>query len=238
MPRKKSKVVLSIVAHPDDVEFGCGATMAKFSSEGHKLYFVICTAGNRGSRHHKRGVDELVEMRKEEQRNAAKILGAEDVIFLNYPDGELTPDIKFKEDIVKLLRRYKPDMVFTHDPSWIYRTGQDSGFVNHNDHRACGTAVIDACYPLARDLTSFPNHQKEGLEPHKAKEIYMFNFYSPNYFVDVTGFIDKKIDSIKAHVSQIDDPKWVEEWVTERATKLGRRAKVKFAEGFTKLVLR
>ena len=229
---------MSIVAHPDDVEFGCGATMAKLSSEGHKLYFVICTAGNRGSRHHKRGVDELVEMRKEEQRNAAKILGADDVIFLNYPDGELTPDIKFKEDLVKLIRRYKPDMIFTHDPSWIYRTGTDYGFVNHNDHRSCGIAVLDASYPLARDLTSFPEHQEEGLEPHKVKEIYMFNFDKPNHFVDVTKFLDLKIESIRAHTSQIDDPAWVKTWVTERAQRLGRRAKVKYAEGFTKLTLR
>jgi LmbE family N-acetylglucosaminyl deacetylase len=237
MEEYKKKVVLAIGAHPDDVEFGCGATMAKLSESGAVLYFVICTDGNRGSRQNQFEKSVLIQSRKEEQLAAAKVLGAKEVIFLDEEDGNLVGDIHFKEKIVKLIRQLKPDMVFTHDPSWYYMIREDgTAAVNHTDHRECGKAVLDAVYPLARDLQSFPYHLDEGLTPHIVPEIYLFNWDTPNYIFDVTESIDKKIKSIHAHISQIDDPTAVEKRMRDRHSDLGKKFQLKYAEGFTKLV--
>ncbi len=107
----------------------------------------------------------LSGIRKKEQEEAAGVLGVREVHFLDYVDGELVPDIRLKEQVVKYIRQTRPDIVFTMDPSFFYF--KDFGFVNHSNHRAIGEATLDACYPLARDLLSFPEHAKTGLRPHK-----------------------------------------------------------------------
>lgn len=236
----RNKTVLVFGAHPDDVEFGCGATMARLAADGAKLIFVICTMGNRGSRQQILTSDELVTSRKAEQEIAAEIIGGEKVIYLDHEDGNLIADISFKEEVVKLIRTYKPDMIFTHDPSWFYHTkGRDGyGSVNHTDHRAAGTAVLDAVYPLSRDLLSFPHHIEGGLETHKVEEVYFFNFTDPTFRIDVTNFIEKKLESIFAHKSQIDKPEETEKWVRERLAEIGKPEGMKYAEGFTLLKLR
>ncbi len=234
----KGKVVLAIGAHPDDVEFGCGATMAKLASDGATLHFVIVTEGNRGSRHHQILKEDLVKSRREETENASKVLGAKSVTYLGEEDGNLIPDIVFKEKIVRLIRQIKPDMIFTHDPAYFYVIGEEYSSVNHHDHRATGEAVLDAVYPLSRDLLSFPEHQDQGLTPHKVLEVFMFNFNNPNFFVDVTKFIDTKVKSIWEHKSQVDDESEVEKWAKERASKLGKMSGHLYAEGFTKLTLK
>lgn len=235
--KAKGKTVLAIGAHPDDIEFACGATMAKLSSSGAELYFVVCTDGNRGSRHHQIQNSELVKSRQKEQFEAAQILGAKEVIMLNHEDGNLTPDIAFKEEIVKLIRKFKPDMVFTHDPNWFYKVTKTGAHINHNDHRATGIAVLDAVYPLSRDLASFPDHAKQGLTPHIVPEVYLFNFDKGSFYVDVTDHFPKKAQSINAHKSQIDHPEKTILWVEKHLKNLGKRTKFKYAEAFTKLKL-
>jgi LmbE family N-acetylglucosaminyl deacetylase len=232
----KGKIILAIGAHPDDIDFGCGATISKLASLGAKLYLAVCTDGNRGSRQTVVEKAELIKTRHQEQLNAAKIVGAEEVFFLEEEDGNLISDIKFKEKVVKLIRKLKPDMIFTHDPAWFYHIREDgSATVNHTDHRACGEAVMDAVYPLARDLQSFPDHITEGLEPHTVPELYLFNFYNPTFVFNVTGFVDQKLQALAAHKSQIDDFEEVKKWVIPRHQALGKKHKMKFAEGFTKL---
>lgn len=231
------KTVLVIAAHPDDPEFGCGATVAKLINEGATGYYIICTSGNRGSRHHVVGEKELADKRRQEQLNAANTIGVKETFFLDHEDGNLIADISLKEEIVKLIRKLKPDMIFTHDPSFFYSMRDDYSYINHNDHRKTGEATLDAVYPLARDLSSFPEHSKIGLAPHKVEEVFLFNFDKPNFIFDVTDTIDIKIKAILAHTSQIDDPAQTEKWIKERLSKLGQ-AKNKYAEGFTKLVLR
>lgn len=233
----KGKTILAIGAHPDDVEFGCGGTMAKLASERAKLIFIIVTLGNRGSRGNKITSAKLIETRKLEQEEAAKILGAKEVIFLGHEDGNVICNINLKGEFVKLIRKYKPDIIFTHDPDWIYRSGKTDS-INHTDHRATGEAVLDAVYPLSRDLLSFPEHMVEGLEPHTVHEVYLFNFSDPNFRVDVTHFTEKKLESIFAHKSQMDDTKKVEKWVRERLSSIGKKFGVKYAEGFNRLILK
>lgn len=234
----KRKTLLVIAAHPDDPEFGCGGTVAKLIKEGATGYYIICTSGNRGSRHHIVGEKELADKRRKEQLNAANTIGVKETFFLDHEDGNLMADISLKEEIVKLIRKLKPDMIFTHDPSWYYAARGDFAMINHNDHRKTGEAALDAVYPLARDLSSFPEHSKEGLTPHKVEEVYLFNFDKPNFVFDVTDTIDVKIKAISAHASQLDDPIQTEKWVRERLTKLGQESNYQYAEGFTKLVLR
>ena len=235
-PTYEDKIVLAIGAHPDDIEFGCGGTMALLASQGATLYFATATDGNRGSRQHEFEKNQLVASRKEEQKQAAAILGATETIFMDQEDGNLVADISFKEQVVRLVRRVKPDMIFTHDPNWYYRINSDgSASVNHNDHRACGVAVLDTVYPLARDLQSFPDHAVEGLMPHITPELYLWNFDAPGFLFDITDYIDTKIASINAHKSQIDDPEGMAKRMKEMHARLGKEANMAFAESFVQL---
>jgi LmbE family N-acetylglucosaminyl deacetylase len=233
----KDTVVMAIGAHPDDIEFGCGGTMAKLATEGAKLYFVVATDGNRGSRQHEIEKSTLVTSRKQEQQSAAKILGATEVIFLDEEDGNLMADIHFKEKIVRLVRKIKPDMIFTHDPQWYFRQNDDgTASVNHNDHRACGVAVLDTVYPLARDLQSFPDHSVEGLMPHITPELYLWTFDQPGFAFDITDHIDTKISAIAAHQSQIDEPEKMADRMKVRHQILGKTQDMGYAECFIRLV--
>lgn len=234
----ENKIILVVAAHPDDAEFGCGGTVAKYVSEGAVAYYLICTNGGRGSRGKDIKSDQLIKTRKREQLAAAKVICVKEVMFLDHGDGELEADLHLKEEIVKIIRKIKPDIVLTHDPTWIYDISDDLAFINHNDHRKTGTATIDAVYPLARDLASFPEHIEAGLQPHKVLEVYLFNFSHPTFYVDVSGFFNTKVQAILKHKSQIDDPKQTRQWLSKRLGEMGKQAGYKYAEGFIRLVLR
>lgn len=232
-----NKIVLAIGAHPDDIEFGCGGTMAKLAAEGAVVFFVVATDGNRGSRQHVFEKTELVANRQQEAKAASQILGAQDIMYLEEEDGNLVADIAFKEKVVRVVRKIKPDMIFTHDPNWFYKIRDDGkASVNHSDHRACGIAVLDAVYPLARDLQSFPEHSQEGLEPHITPELYLFNFDRPDFLVDISQYIDTKVASIAAHKSQIDNPEETGDWMKNLHRTLGQAENMEYAESFVRLV--
>ncbi|MFH0937225.1 MAG: PIG-L deacetylase family protein [Candidatus Daviesbacteria bacterium] len=232
----KNKIILVVAAHPDDPEFGCGGTVAKYIIEGATAYYLICTNGVRGSRSKDIKSDKLAKTRKKEQLTAAKVIGVKEVMFLDHGDGELEADLHLKEEIVKVIRKLKPDIVFTHDPSWIYETRGETAFINHNDHRKTGTATIDAVYPLARDLASFPEHIEEGLQPHKVSEVYLFNFSHPTFYVDITNYFEIKVQAVLKHKSQIDNPKQTKLWLGKRLEEIGKQAGCEYAEGFVRLV--
>lgn len=232
------KIILVVAAHPDDAEFGCGGTVAKWIQAGATAYYIVATSGNRGSRHHQIEHQALIDSRRQEQLNAASVIGAKEIFFLDHEDGNLVAHIELKEQIVKLIRKLKPDFVFTHDPSWFYSISDDHTFINHNDHRQTGEATLDAVYPLARDLASFPEHAQEGITPHKVEEVYLFNFEKCNYFEDISSTVDTKIKAILEHKSQVDDPEKLSETMKKRMAKVGKRAGLQYAEGFTKLDLK
>jgi LmbE family N-acetylglucosaminyl deacetylase len=233
----KGKKVLVVGAHPDDNDFGAGATVAKAAGQGAEVVYLIATTGQRGSSDENMTPERLSEIRKKEQEEAAKVLGVREVRFLDYVDGELIPDIRLKERVVRSIRRYKPDMVFTMDPSFFYY--KSYGMVNHSDHRAIGEATLDACYPLARDLMSFPEHPKEGLNPHKVKELLLHSFVpeNANFYVDVTNTFDTKIRALSLHKSQVGDMQGVEKRMRDRAEVAGRLARCRYAEAFVRLQL-
>jgi LmbE family N-acetylglucosaminyl deacetylase len=233
----KGKKVLVVGAHPDDNDFGAGATVAKAAGLGAEVIYLIATTGQRGSSDENMTPERLSEIRRKEQEEAAKVLGVREVRFLDYVDGELIPDIRLKERIVKSIRRYKPDIVFTMDPSFFYY--KSYGMVNHSDHRAIGEVTLDACYPLARDLMSFPEHAKEGLNPHKVKELLLHSFVpeNANFYVDVTNTFDTKIRALSLHKSQVGDMQGVEKRMRDRAEVAGRLARCRYAEAFVRLQL-
>jgi LmbE family N-acetylglucosaminyl deacetylase len=233
----KDKVILVVAAHPDDPEFGCGATVAKYVKEGALAYYAICTNGCRGSRDHHFEQSKLIEDRVKEQKKAAEIIGVTETFFLDHEDGDLVCNISLKEELVKIIRKLKPTMIFTHDPSWFYMQKAEGAYINHNDHRQTGIATLDAVYPLSRDLASFPGHLDEGLTPHKVAEVYLFSSENPNFLVDVEETWELKIRAILAHKSQIDEPAKTRKQLEEKAISLGEKSGHKFAEGFMKLVL-
>ena len=229
------KVVLGVAAHPDDLDFGASATMAKFAAEGAEIYYLILTDGSKGSADRTITPEQLIKMRRAEQLAALKAVGGVDVTFLDYPDAALEISQALKRDIVREIRRRKPDVVVTMDPSVLY--SEVRGFINHPDHRAAGQATIDAVFPLARDYLTFPELLSEDLEPHKVATLLLTNFDKQNFYVDVSDTLDKKFAALQSHVSQISDMDSVKKWVSEWAEKAGKQAGCKYAEGFMRLDL-
>lgn len=197
-----TKRVMGIFAHPDDPEFFSGATFARWAAEGAHITFVLATSGDKGSADPEMTSERLAEIREEEERRAAAVLGVKEVIFLRYPDGELTPGLELRRDLTRLLRLKKPDVVVTCDPTSWY----DDTHINHPDHRAIGEATLAAVYPVARDRLNFIELERdEGLETHKVQQVYIAGAVRPTRKVDVTGHVETQIAALREHKSQIAD---------------------------------
>jgi LmbE family N-acetylglucosaminyl deacetylase len=229
----KPKVVLGVAAHPDDLDFGCSGTIARWSSEGAKTYYLIITDGSKGSSDPKLTSEELIKIRQEEQRAAGKVLGLQDVFFLNYPDSYLEVTQDLKKDIVKMIRKIKPDVVITMDPTVVYSLSR--GFINHSDHRAAGQSTIDAVFPQARDRLTFPELLEEGLEPHKVPTLLLTNFDKQNFYVDISDYVDIKLDALMKHESQVSNPDETKKFVKGFTKKAGEKSGYDYAEGFIRL---
>ena len=189
------KTLMAIMAHPDDIDFGSSGSVAKWCAEGWTVYYVLTTSGDKGTHEPTITGQELAAIREEEQREAARVLGVKEVFFLGLEDGFVEPNAELRERLVWLFRTYKPDVVLTWD-------GFRPSF-NHNDHRNTGIAVRDALFPAVRDRLYFPEHAEQGLGEWRANEILLVGSQDPNYFVDVSDFIEKKADAILAHRSQV-----------------------------------
>jgi LmbE family N-acetylglucosaminyl deacetylase len=233
----QNKIAMVIMAHPDDAEFSCAGTVAKWVREGWQAYYVICTDAGSG------GPDEatdvglearslITETRRSEQRAAGQILGLEDVIFLNYRDGELQPTLSFRREIVRLLRTYKPSRVICQSPERSWSPQMTLGRY-HPDHRACGEGVISALYPASQNPWDFPELMEEGLLPHKVRELYVVGAPVVNHWVDVSETIEVKIEALMAHASQfINRSGEVAQRIRERLNELGKQYGVDYAEDF------
>ena len=176
---------------------------------------------------------QLIALREAEQRAAGAVIGAVEVNFLDSIDGELAPTLEFRGAIVKEIRRVRPDIVLTHDPTNVYSETN----INHPDHRAVGTATLDAIFPTARDRLQFPEHEEAGLLAHKVKEIYLWGSPSPNVWIDITSSFDRKIESLYHHKTQIGDPSGLAERLRERAKAVGDPKGLPLAESFFKITM-
>jgi LmbE family N-acetylglucosaminyl deacetylase len=228
-------VVLGVAAHPDDLDFTAAATMATFAQAGADVYYLILTDGGKGSEDHSMTSEELRDIRRDEQREAAKILGVKDVLFCDYPDGLLQNTPEVKRDIVRIIRQVKPDVVVAMDPSVLYSA--ERGLINHPDHRAAGQAALDAVFPLARDHMSFPELlQYEELEPHKVATVLLTNLNENNFAVNVADTLDLKLTALAKHASQVPkDLSSLEAHLRQWAAAAGGTYGYKYAETFIRI---
>jgi LmbE family N-acetylglucosaminyl deacetylase len=222
--------VMVVTAHPDDSEFGAGGTVAKMVRDGREVTYVIATNGNKGSSDRTMTPERLARIREEEQRNAARTLGVERVVFLGYEDGEVEDTRAFRLDVTRQIRRWRPDLIITMNPSRSYNLGG-----SHRDHRITGGVTLDCVYPLARDHMAFPELMPE-YEPHKVQEVYVMQADRPQLVVDISDTIDLKLKALACHVSQIKDFAAVEARVRERGAELGRPSGFAYAETFDHIV--
>jgi LmbE family N-acetylglucosaminyl deacetylase len=186
-----------IFAHPDDAEIGSGGVVARWIAAGCEVSYVLCTRGDSGTADRSLPPEQLAAKRAGEQRAAADSMGVAHVVMLGYPDGELEDTRQFLGDVVRAIRTHRPHTVFVHDP---YRIG---GF-QHRDHRKAGIVATDAVYPYARDHLHFAEHiTRDGLEPHKVRELWYWGMDEPNVIVDVTDSIERQIAALVRHESQM-----------------------------------
>jgi LmbE family N-acetylglucosaminyl deacetylase len=223
-----------IAAHPDDADFGPAATAARWIDDGSRGWLVCCTSGDQGGEDPDADPLELAALREREQREAARIVGYEGVTFLHQPDGALVNDLVLREMLVREIRTFRPDAVLATDPQVLFY--RDGG-VNHADHRAAGMAAVDAVYPAARNPMAFPWLAKQGLDKHIVKRLYLFWTNEPTVFVDISGTIERKLDALRAHESQLQDFDSVEKWTREWSSELGKEIGAAAAEGFHLVVI-
>ncbi len=230
-----SRRVLIVMAHPDDGEFGCGATVAKWAAEGRDVFYCLVTDGQVGDAGDETITsEELAGVRQVEAQAAARALGVRnDVIFLHYMDSRLEPTLELRRDIARVIRQVKPDVVICQDPT-VRWSGQ--GYINHPDHRAAGEATLAAIMPVASTRLAFPELAAEGLKAHNVREIYISSSQNADRWVDVEGFIEQKIAGLRAHKSQLRD--WdpgssVEQWAKDTAAVARKHGHdMKLAEAF------
>jgi LmbE family N-acetylglucosaminyl deacetylase len=182
---------LAIGAHPDDIEFGCGATLAKWAAAGTVLHHLVLTDGAKGSWDPEQDESALIGLRQEEQRRGATLLGGGGVTFLGRTDGELSNDARIRWEVSRVLRLTRPDVVFAHDPWRRYRL--------HPDHRAAGFIATDSL-AAARDPHFFPDQE---LAPHRPSALLLWEADEPNHVEDVSEFVETKIAALLAHESQL-----------------------------------
>ncbi len=218
--------VLVITPHPDDAEMGMGGTTACFVRQGKAVVYVVCTNGDKGSSDLSMTPEKLAKIREEEQLAAARILGVKEVIFLRHPDQGLEETPDFRKELVRCIRRYRPETVATTDP---YRR-----YIWHRDHRITGQATLDAIFPSSRDRLAYPDLLAEGLEPHKVKEILLWGSDDPNYCTDITTTFKLKIAAISCHKSQIGNPISAEriKMMEQRARDTAKGQPFELAEAF------
>ncbi len=226
------KSALVVTPHPDDAEGGCGATMAKWIKEaGTEVVVVMCTNGDKGTSDREMSPKALAEIREQEQRNASAYLGVKDVVFLGHPDGALDDNMRFRGEVVREIRRHRPELIFCIDP---YRVASHT----HRDHRMSGQVALDAACTYAWSYHQFPEQlAEEGLQPHRVKEAYLWGTEGADVFIDVTGYLEMKAESLSRHVSQMRrrSPEQRLERVESGSARQGEKAGLAYAEGFRRI---
>lgn len=223
--------ILVIAAHPDDIEYGAAGTIALRIQQGKQAVYALCTSGDKGMSGRSLTPEQLAAIREKEQQAAAQVIGVREVVFLRYPDQGLEDSPAFRKDIVRLIRRYRPETVMTCDPYHRY--------VYHRDHRIAGQAVLDAVFPFARDYHALPDLIQEGLEPHKVKELLFWGSEDVNYRCDITPAFDLKLEALRCHESQMRELRIqdIDAWLRSRCCEMARGEPFELAEAFHRCLL-
>ena len=222
LPDSDIERILFVTAHPDDLDFGAGGTIAQWVDKGISISYCICTNGDQG------GVDatitraEMAKIRQQEQRDAGAVFGVTDIHFLNYVDGHLQPTIELRKEIVRVIRKVRPQRLVIQNPERNW----ERIFASHPDHMAAAESAMQAVYPDAGNPFAFEDLLKEeGLEPWTVKEVWVTGANVVNHVVDISSTIDRKLKAIKSHVSQtahspeLDDR--IREWGARNAEAHG-----------------
>jgi len=223
-----------IVGHPDDADFGPAGAASAWIDAGSDGWLVCCTSGDAGGEDPDADPLLLARAREEEQRQAARVVGYKGVSFLHQPDGNLVNDLPLREMLVREIRTFKPDAVFSGDPEVVIHGG---GGINHTDHRAAAMAAVDAVYPAARNPMAFPWLTRQGLPAHRVRRLYLMWSNQPDVWIDVSATADRKIEALRSHASQLHDPEGVFARVRGRLTEQGARIGAAAAEGYRLVVL-
>jgi LmbE family N-acetylglucosaminyl deacetylase len=225
--------VLAIVAHPDDIEFTCVGTLARWVKAGARVCYVLCTSGDVGIDEPGMTREKAAEIREAEERKAAEIAGASEVVFLREPDGLLVANLDLRKKLVREIRRYKPEVVICADPTVVL---SGDSYINHPDHRAAALAALDAVFPAAGQPNLFEELAQVGLSAHKTRKVYITSWDKADQFINIEETIDIKIEALRAHKSQMKD--WdpadsIKRWASERA----KGKEMAFAEAFKVVTL-
>jgi LmbE family N-acetylglucosaminyl deacetylase len=193
--------ILMVMAHPDDVDFGAAGSVAVWTHAGVEVAYCVATDGEAGGSDRSLPRVEMAAIRRQEQLEAAKVVGVTDVTFLGFPDGRLSPDLELRRDISRVIRRFRPDRVVAQSPerNWARI------YASHPDHLAAGEAAICAVYPDARNPFAFPELLEEGYEPHTVPELWIMATERADRVVDATEYFDLKLEALRSHRSQIGD---------------------------------
>jgi len=225
----KQAQVMIVAPHPDDAEWGVAGTVARWTREGKDVIYVVCTSGDKGTSDPNMKPEKLAEIREQEQLAAAKLLGVREVIFLRHPDQSLEDSPEFRKELVRLIRMYKPETVVTADPHRRY--------IWHRDHRITGRVTLDAIFPYARDIHSYPDLLEQGLQPHKVEEVLLWGAEEPNYRSNITDTFDIKVAALRCHKSQVGNTFGLKERMIERYKMIGDGEAHEFAEAFYQVLL-
>ena len=223
--------ILVILAHPDDPEFFCGATLARWTRAGHKVTYLLLTCGDKGfnpTTQPDMTPEKLCGIRHLEQAEAAKVIGAEPPLFMDLPDGYLVPDLNLRRDVVREIRRHKPDILVTCDPQNLFAQYG----INHPDHRACGQVVLDAVFPAAGNPAYFPELLVQAFPPHMPREVWCSLTTQPNTSLDVTDTWEIKLQGILQHKSQVQDVDKLIERMKSRRTEDSTDENPRYEEKF------
>ena len=230
-PFKRGMVV---VAHPDDAEWMCAGTVAKWCAEGWHVVYVLCTDGSKGSSDPEMTSEKLIKIREAEQREACRVLGVKEVVFLGFPDAHLEPTMELRKALAREIRRHRPDVVIAESP---VRSPMDDFYISHPDHLAAGEATMAAVFPTARDRLTFPDLLDEGFEPHKVREVWIGGGEDgSDHFVDVADHMDTALAALKAHRSQLSE-EIADKHFPQGREETAKKAGLRYAEGFKTIKL-
>lgn len=224
---------LVVYAHPDDIEFSCAGTVARWVKAGTRVGYVICTSGDVGIADTSITRQQAAEIRERESRDAAQAVGVTDVAFLGEPDGLLEANLTLRKKIVREIRRFRPEVVVCGDPTVVW-SGND--YINHPDHRAAALAAVDAVFPAAGQPHLFQELEQEGFCAHKTRKVYVSGWGQTDLFVNIEDTIDMKINALRCHKSQMgewDPEPRIKEWAAARA----KGKEMAYAESFKVVTL-
>lgn len=219
---------LAVFAHPDDIDFGAAGTVAQWVDEGWDVRYVCVTRGQKGAWDAHMNVDEYGALREQEQRAAAKVVGVTDVTFLNWMDSEVFDSLDLRLALSREFRRHQPHRLLTMSPDPL----PTDRFVNHPDHRAVGQCALDITMTGGTTASIFPELLMDGLEPwRQLEETWLMGPGLKPRAVDITTTIDRKLEAIRCHASQIGD-RDIETFMRQRLRDQGRVFGMQYAETF------